>query len=160
MLFVQDATFLLNPWTISSKIALFQCGFGLLFIPQFTRDYFEANKVNHSKPPRRVVELCWHFPPKDWIKLNVDGSLHKNTGIICVGGVLRNDRGEWLNGFSAKLGIGQVLEAELWGLLKGMEMAWQHGCNSLEVEVDSLVAVKLVLSVIDHLHPLYSKLPG
>ncbi|XP_004301685.1 PREDICTED: putative ribonuclease H protein At1g65750-like [Fragaria vesca subsp. vesca] len=66
------------------------------------------------------------------------------------------NQGEWLNGFSAKLGIGQVLEAELWGLLKGMEMAWQHGCNSLEVEVDSLVAVKLVLSVIDHLHPLYS----
>ncbi|KAL6221385.1 hypothetical protein ACLB2K_009136 [Fragaria x ananassa] len=127
-----------------------------LIIHQFTRDYFEANKVDHSKPPRRVVELCWHFSPKDWFKLNVDGSLHKNTGIICAGGVLQNDRGEWLNGFSAKLGIGQVLEAELWGLLKGMEMAWQHGCNSLEVEVDSLVAVKLVLSVIDHLHTLYS----
>ncbi|KAL6130852.1 hypothetical protein ACLB2K_069230 [Fragaria x ananassa] len=37
-----------------------------------------------------------------------------------------------------------------------MEMAWQHGCVSLEVETDSLVAVKLVSSAMDHLHPFYS----
>ncbi|XP_062021310.1 uncharacterized protein LOC133737845 [Rosa rugosa] len=127
-----------------------------LIIHQSTREFFEANMITHAKPPRQVAQLCWHFPPKDWLKLNVDGSLHKNTGIICAGGALRNDRGEWMNGFSAKLGIGQVIEAELWGLLKGMEMAWQNGCRRLKIEMDSLVAVKLVLSPIAHLHPLYS----
>ncbi|PRQ16167.1 putative ribonuclease H-like domain-containing protein [Rosa chinensis] len=103
-----------------------------------------------------MAQLCWHFPPKDWFKLNVDGSCHKNTGIICAGGALRNDKGEWMNGFAVKLGIGQVVEAELWGLLKGMEMAWQNECRQLKIEMDSLVAVKLVLSPIAHLHPLYS----
>lgn len=39
------------------------------------------------------------------------------------GGVLRNDTGDWVNGFSAHLGSGKVLEAELWCLFKGPMLA-------------------------------------
>ncbi|KAK9921201.1 hypothetical protein M0R45_029722 [Rubus argutus] len=103
-----------------------------------------------------MAYLCWKFPTKDWHKLNVDGSLHKGLGIMCAGGVIRNDKGEWMNGFVANLGSGQVLEAELWGLIKSMDLAWNCGYRSLEIEMDSLVAVQLVLSPVDNIHPLFS----
>jgi ribonuclease HI len=126
-----------------------------VIINQFTREFFEANKNHHSKPTRHIVHLCWQFPPKNWHKLNVDGSWHKDLGIMCAGGVIRNDKGDWVSGFSVNLGAGQVLEAELWGLLKGMGLAWNNGCRFLEIEMDSLVAVQLVNSSINPLHPLF-----
>lgn len=70
--------------------------------------------------------------------------------------MIRNDKGDWVSGFSVNLGAGQVLEAVLWGLLKGMDLAWNNGCRFLEIEMDSLVAVQLVKSSINPLHPLFS----
>ncbi|KAK9912978.1 hypothetical protein M0R45_036807 [Rubus argutus] len=138
-----DPRFKLPVWTV-------------VVINHFTREYFEANKNRHPKPQRHTEYLCWKSPTKDWHKLNVDGSLHKGLGIMCAGGVIRNDKGEWMNDFAANLGSGQVLEAELWGLIKGMDLAWNCGYRSLEIEMDSLVAVHLVLSPIDNSHPLFS----
>ncbi|KAK9939279.1 hypothetical protein M0R45_015979 [Rubus argutus] len=86
-------------------------------INHFTREHFDANKNHHPKPPRHMAYLCWRFPTKDWHKLNVDGSLHKDLG---------------------------------------MDLAWNCGYRSLEIEMDSLVAVQLVLSPIDNIHPLFS----
>ncbi|KAF7808401.1 reverse transcriptase [Senna tora] len=59
-------------------------------------------------------EIKWCLPEKDWIKVNSDGSC-ANDGMSCCGGVLRDNKGKWISGYSKKLGKGDVLHAEAWG---------------------------------------------
>lgn len=54
-------------------------------------------------------------PPEGFTKLiNTDGSISSNTGMVGVGGLLRNSAGTWINGFSCKIGKTTSLAAELW----------------------------------------------
>jgi hypothetical protein len=39
-------------------------------------------------------------PNEGFVKLNVDGSFLGNSGRICFGGLIRNNNGDWLIGFS------------------------------------------------------------
>ena len=74
----------------------------------------------------------------------MDGSLNSELKIISAGGVLRNNRKEWLGGFSLKKGHGNVQEAELWGLFEGLQLAWKSGYRKICVESDSQATVKLL----------------
>lgn len=48
-------------------------------------------------------------------KLNVDGSRNIN-GLIKAGGAIRDSSGIWCFCFMRKIGNGEVLQAEAWGL--------------------------------------------
>ncbi|KAK5811266.1 hypothetical protein PVK06_026593 [Gossypium arboreum] len=50
--------------------------------------------------------------------------------------------GTWLLGFSRKIRYWDVTRAELWALLDGLEVAWQVGYKKVEIESDSLKAIK------------------
>lgn len=60
------------------------------------------------------------------------------------GGVLRDNAGNWVTGFYRGLGMGSVLGAELWGILVGLQVAWDRGIQKLWIESDSLTSVNLV----------------
>lgn len=100
--------------------------------------------------------LCWQKPEPGVIKLNVDGSRSGNSGKIGAGGVIRNDIGSWIKGFQVNLGIGDVLDAELWGLYYGLKLAIDNNMDNLEIESDSAILVKLVLDSDISVHPLGS----
>ncbi|KAK8510102.1 hypothetical protein V6N12_007979 [Hibiscus sabdariffa] len=51
-------------------------------------------------------------------------------------GVLRNEKGERVVGYSKKVGSCSVIETELWGILEGLNQAWRIGCRRLWVEFD------------------------
>ncbi|XP_061338257.1 uncharacterized protein LOC133285098 [Gastrolobium bilobum] len=70
------------------------------------------------------------------------------------GGAFRDDAGRWVAGFSRNLGRGSALRAEIWGLLSGIEMAWDLGCRKLWIEGDSKVAINLITSGCDPCHPV------
>lgn len=55
-------------------------------------------------------------------------------------------------GLSAIVGVGQILEAQLSGPLKGLESLADFGWRFLE----TCIAIKLTLRPIDMLHPLYN----
>lgn len=61
----------------------------------------------------------WVKPTPGEIKLNTNGS-RNNLDIAAFGGLLRDDQGIWLSGFSGKLGIVSVLSAELHGIKHGL----------------------------------------
>ena len=44
-----------------------------------------------------------------------------------------------------KLGRCSIMNAELWAILKGLELAWEKGYKMVEMEVDSLMDVKKIL---------------
>ena len=49
---------------------------------------------------------------EQWKKLNVDGSLNVVIPSARVGDALRNENGDWEDGFTARLGSNQIEEAE------------------------------------------------
>ncbi|KAL6177955.1 hypothetical protein ACLB2K_049476 [Fragaria x ananassa] len=58
------------------------------------------------------------------------------------------------------LGVGDVIQAEAWGLLYGLKLALQLKIDRLEVETDSAVLVNLFHSSNLALHPLGSLIDG
>ncbi|KAK9010915.1 hypothetical protein V6N11_043782 [Hibiscus sabdariffa] len=40
-----------------------------------------------------IANVLWHKPPPGWCKLNVDGSVGRDTGMAAYGGVVRNEEG-------------------------------------------------------------------
>ena len=59
-----------------------------------------------SKPTRNnhlvVKQASWEKPDPGWIKLNTDGSSSGSVGIAVGGGLIRDEFGNWLIGFSRK----------------------------------------------------------
>ncbi|KAG8382401.1 hypothetical protein BUALT_Bualt05G0073500 [Buddleja alternifolia] len=89
-------------------------------------------------------ETSWNSPPKGWVKLNTDGSFWSTTNRATAGGLLRNDMGHWLWGFSRNLGQNSITLAELTGIRDGLNIAWEHRVEKIIIESDSEVAIKLI----------------
>lgn len=86
-----------------------------------------ASKICHSflsisciNGPVRLVS--WNFPGTGKLKLNTDGSSRGNPGPAGYGGVFREERGYWVLGYLGRLEDCTSLEAELWGLFRGLEL--------------------------------------
>ncbi|KAK8979251.1 hypothetical protein V6N11_000403 [Hibiscus sabdariffa] len=73
-------------------------------------------------------------------------------------GVLRNEKGERVVGYSKKVGSCSVIETELWGILEGLNQAWRIGCRRLWVEFDCSEVVK-ILKRNDPSHDPFTILP-
>ncbi|KAK5811200.1 hypothetical protein PVK06_026524 [Gossypium arboreum] len=52
--------------------------------------------------------------------LNTDCAVHYMSGFSAVGGVRRDDRGQWILGYNRPLGKCTAAVAELWGILDGL----------------------------------------
>ncbi|CAL9008694.1 unnamed protein product, partial [Prunus brigantina] len=65
-----------------------------------------------------------------------------------------------IRGFAVNLGVGKVLEAELWGIHVGLKLAWDIGCSAVVLESDSATAVHLLNKNVEDLHPLATMLWG
>ncbi|ONI33799.1 hypothetical protein PRUPE_1G446500 [Prunus persica] len=81
-------------------------------------------------------------------------------GRIAAGGVLRDSYGQWMRGFAVNLGVGQVLEAKLWGIYLGLKITWDIGCSAVVLEYDSATAVHLLNKNVEDFHPLATMLWG
>ncbi|PKI42247.1 hypothetical protein CRG98_037363 [Punica granatum] len=99
--------------------------------------------VDGSK--RKWISIHWVKPLEDFMKLNTDGDVRGSQGVTGAGGILRNSSGGWIIGFMQSLGVSTVTVAELWGVLTGLELAWNARCRRLIIEMDSMVVLTLVL---------------
>ncbi|KAI5312791.1 hypothetical protein L3X38_041965 [Prunus dulcis] len=66
----------------------------------------------------------------------------------------------WIRGVVVNLGVGQVLEAELWGIYLGLKIAWDMGCSAVVLEFDSAIAVHPLNKDVEDFHPLAAMLWG
>lgn len=90
--------------------------------------------------PRPSAPATWIPPPDGFFKLNSDGSVQRNSA--AAGGLIRDQRGDWVSGFSMNIGPSSIADSELWGLRQGIFQALQLGINRLIVESDSLEAIQ------------------
>lgn len=111
-----------------------------------------VKKVEHPATSN-ISLLRWEKPGDGVFKLNVDGTRAAN-GMIGVGGVIRDWNGSWIHGFMLNIGIGEVLQAEAWGLFSGLQLAKDLGINHIMVESDSAILIALLHSADMDLHPL------
>jgi ribonuclease HI len=109
------------------------------FILDFT--VLKAFKVgiHHPKAPR-ILEIIWHPPILDWIKCNTDGSALGSPGPSACGGLFRDNNGNHLGSFADFLGDSIAFLAELSGIMRAIELAFDRGWHSLWIECDSKLA--------------------
>ena len=62
---------------------------------------------------RRVMQIRWERPQQGWIRLNTEGASSGNPGLAGRGGILRNEHGEWIKGFSRNIGRATSFAAKL-----------------------------------------------
>ncbi|HEX5591839.1 MAG TPA: ribonuclease HI family protein [Solirubrobacterales bacterium] len=78
------------------------------------------------------------------ISVNVDGGARGNPGPAAIGVVLRDGEGEVLEKLGEKIGETTNNVAEYKALLRGIELAADHGATELELIGDSELVVRQV----------------
>ncbi|KAK8516340.1 hypothetical protein V6N12_068947 [Hibiscus sabdariffa] len=58
-------------------------------------------------------------------------------GFSSCGGAIRTDDGGWLLGFCLYVGVCSILEAELWGIVEGLRLAWAAAVRAVPLGVDN-----------------------
>jgi len=94
---------------------------------------------HHTSRSTTVSHIQWTPPPERWYKLNVDGASKGNPGAAGAGGIIRDQFGNWITGFTLNLGYCTSVKAELAALLQGLKLAKSHGITKLIVHTDSQV---------------------
>ncbi|CAH9087957.1 unnamed protein product, partial [Cuscuta epithymum] len=90
------------------------------------------------------VAVGWRKPPHGRLKLNIDATIRGNR--CGLGGLVSDDAGEFVAGF-VKIWQGRLspLEAELVGIREALSWIKEKGWDSVDVESDSLGAIKEIL---------------
>ena len=78
------------------------------------------------------------------MKLNTDGSSLGNPRAAGGGGVIRDWSGNWIVGFSRKIGIAMSLLAKLWAIQDGLMLCFDRSLAMVEVELDAKVVVDML----------------
>ncbi|KAL0016783.1 hypothetical protein SO802_003852 [Lithocarpus litseifolius] len=86
---------------------------------------------------RKVVRMRWEKPQVGWARLNIDGTALGNPGRSGCGGLIRNSQGEWMGGFSRRLGCSNSFIAELWALRDGLNLCHELNLNAVEIHLDA-----------------------
>lgn len=134
-----------------------KCRDRVQFVKDKAHEMILANKNlrEHSAVGIRVEkQISWLRPTKSWCKLNTDGASRGIHGLATVGGVLKDEYGEWKGGFAVNVGICSASLAELWGMYYGLCIAWDYGIRRLEGEVDFASVVDFLRTGIHDSHPL------
>ncbi|KAJ9185788.1 hypothetical protein P3X46_005380 [Hevea brasiliensis] len=104
--------------------------------------FVQAASLSRCTVPGRCsdeIQISWSPPPINWVKLNTDGSVVADSNLAV--GLFRDANGFWLAGFGLNLDACDIYSAELWGILQGLQLAWQYGFRQLVVKVDNMAAV-------------------
>lgn len=78
------------------------------------------------------------------IKINLAGCTFGNYGWIAYGGLAKDDRARWIEGFCGTIGYGTPLQAELWGIRRAMKLPNKIAWLETIIEIDYLTTVNLI----------------
>lgn len=60
-----------------------------------------------------IKQVRWEKPGSGWMKLNTDGSSNESLDTARGGGLIRDERGNWVVGFSRKIRKTNSFAAEI-----------------------------------------------
>jgi ribonuclease HI len=105
---------------------------------------FEQTRLAGRGNQKETIYIGWKHPHRDWIKLNCDGAYKGSLNIAGCGGLFRDSDGQWLQGYTQRIGACDALHAEMWGMYTGMQVARRQGYTNLIVESDSKFLIDMV----------------
>ncbi|KAL4333564.1 hypothetical protein GQ457_07G033850 [Hibiscus cannabinus] len=107
------------------------------FVPQAILSTFFSSDVQGALDSHSTtLPAPWSNPEPDCYCLNIDGAVSLNSGKATIGGLLRDAAGNFLFGFSKFIGCVNSLNAELWSLYIGLQLAWDYGIDYLQIQTD------------------------
>lgn len=121
---------------VSALIVQLQTKHGLIttLIPR-------KNNATNNQVPDRTMK--WKKPQAGFVKLNTDGCW-KSMNLASGGGVIRDDKGDWIMGFSIKFAAKNPEAAELLAIREGLLMAKHCNFNKIELETDAEGLKKMI----------------
>lgn len=63
-----------------------------------------TSKVKEIEIFQDTIYIGWKHPHRKWIKLNCDGAYKGSMNIAGCGGLFRDSDGQWLQGYTQKIG--------------------------------------------------------
>ncbi|PKU68430.1 hypothetical protein MA16_Dca021970 [Dendrobium catenatum] len=87
--------------------------------------------------------ICWHLPPLDSIKINVDASL-LDSNIASIGGIVRDHKGKFLFDFGKKKMHWDINQLEMESIftLKEFLRDWMFESKDIIIEGDNYNVAK------------------
>ncbi|KAL6502592.1 hypothetical protein OROHE_024245 [Orobanche hederae] len=103
----------------------------------------------NTVPKQEKLVISWEKPEIGWVKVNTDGSVKgaadHSLAEATAGGLIRNSNGQWIKGFRCNIGYGNTpVLAELTGVMKGLELAWNIGRRKIIVETDNEGVLQMI----------------
>ncbi|KAL3363251.1 hypothetical protein AABB24_012508 [Solanum stoloniferum] len=103
-----------------------------------TLEYAFTGKFLSSTPSDKItIHARWKPPPYGLYKLNFDGSFSAPSLVGGLGGVFRDEYGNWKMGFYQQHQGFNATSMELLALLRGIELAYHHKFVPLAIKTDS-----------------------
>ncbi|KAK8589616.1 hypothetical protein V6N12_024010 [Hibiscus sabdariffa] len=90
------------------------------------------------------TSTSWSNLEPGWFCLNVDSVVSLKTEETTIGGLLRDNAGNFIFDFSKFIGCANSLHAELWSLHVGLQLAWDHEVDFLQVQIDCKHVLQLL----------------
>lgn len=81
-----------------------------------------------------------------WGEIKYEWASRGNQGLAGCGGVVRDEDGRWVAGFSRRIGVTTSFVAEPWGLREGLILCSNLNIQSLIVELDAKAVVDVFLN--------------
>ena len=95
---------------------------------------------------RIIMQVRWEKLLARWCKLNTDGASGLGRDRSGCGGIIRDEHGRWITGFSRRIGAANSIIAELWGLRDGLQLCCCRNFDSIEVEIDAKAILDSLLN--------------
>ena len=111
---------------------------------------YQANEYLHCMAsPRLEIHkitryIRWERPKHGWKKLNTNRACMGHHGLAGCGGLVRSADGQWVVGFSKRIGATSSFAAKWWGLREGLRRCCNLNISCLEVEMDAKSIVDVV----------------
>ncbi|CAJ2642097.1 unnamed protein product [Trifolium pratense] len=117
-----------------------------VLIQRFIKDVeYSTMKSLHIGPKLKdTIYIGWKRPGEGWVKLNSDGACKNKGEVAGCGGLFRDSDGRWIKGYTKKIEACDALQAEMWGLYLGLDMAWREQFSHLIVENDSKILIDMI----------------
>lgn len=98
----------------------------------------------HKRPDSSTIQVRWIPPAENSYKLNTNGSACHTIDLEGIGGVFRNQKGEWIWGFKKQLTQMTATHAERQAILHGLQIAKEKGLTPLEINTDSTIGINMI----------------
>ena len=110
------------------------------------REFFYCVKGSGDKRSSTAKEVRWLKPATGWLKLNTDGSMVGDSGVVGCGGLIRDSNGLWITGFAKPTIAFSSLAAKLFALREGLTLCVELQAQAVEVELDAFATISLISS--------------